>query len=61
MTSYVKAFAIAKNEDMKFIPGFEALIAPDKDLSKNYLDEKITFLNKEVVNNCMCKEYNNCS
>ena len=48
VTSFVKAFKIAKSKGLKFIPGCEFLIKPDKSVWTPIISDKIAWLKKEM-------------
>lgn len=48
LTSFVKAFAEAKKNGMKFIPGCEFLIRPDESAYRYAIDEKRAYYRKEM-------------
>lgn len=49
ITSYVKAFNEAKNNDLTFVPGYEVRYLPDGDFDVNKILSRRDFLNKEKV------------
>lgn len=48
LKSFVKAFSIAKENNMKFIPGCEFLIKPDDEIWNVKIKERIAFCKKEM-------------